>query len=41
MSNAPEIVKENADIVTKFSNNEEGVYYTIKELLSEGSDNNG
>lgn len=41
MSNLPEIVKENADIVTKYSNNEDGVYYTIKELLSEGSDNNG
>lgn len=41
MSNSPEIVKENADIVTKYSNNEDGVYYTIKELLSEGSDRNG
>ena len=34
MSNSPEIVKENADIVTKNSNNEDGVYYAIKELLS-------
>lgn len=41
MSNSPEIVKENADIVTKYSNNEDGVYYAIKELLSKGSDNNG
>lgn len=40
MSNSPKIVKENADIVTKYSNNEDGVYYTIKELLGEGSDNN-
>ena len=41
MSNSPEIVKENANIVTKHSNNEDGVYYMIKELLSEGSDKNG
>lgn len=41
MSNSPKIVKENADIVTKYSNNEDGVYYTIKELLGEGSENNG
>ena len=34
MSNSPEIVKENADIVTKYSNNEDGVYYVINELLS-------
>ena len=40
MSNSPEIVKENADIVTKNSNNEDGVYYAIKELLSKGSDGN-
>ena len=39
MSNSPEIVKENADIVTEYSNNEDGVYYAIKELLSEGIDN--
>lgn len=39
MSNSPEIVKENADIVTEYSNNEDGVYYAIKELLSEGRDN--
>ena len=41
MLNSPEIVKENADIVTKHTNNEDGVYHVIKELLSEGSDNNG
>lgn len=40
MSNSSEIVKENADIVTKNSNNEDGVYYAIKELLSKGSDGN-
>ena len=40
MSNSPEIVKENADIVTKNSNNEDGVYNAIKELLSKGSDGN-
>ena len=40
MLNSPEIVKENADIVTKNSNNEDGVYYAIKELLSKGSDGN-
>lgn len=40
MLNSPEIVKENAVIVTKYSNNEDGAYYAIKELLSEGSDNN-
>lgn len=40
MLNSPEIVKENADIVTKHTNNEDGVYYVIKELLSEGSNNN-
>lgn len=40
MLNSPEIVKENADIVTKYSNNEDGVYYAIKEILSEGSDGN-
>ena len=40
MSNSPEIVKENADIVTKNSNNEDGVYYAIKELLSKESDGN-
>lgn len=38
MSNSPEIVKENADIVTKRSNNEDGVYYVINELLSKGSE---
>ena len=38
MSNSPEIVKENADIVTKNSNNEDGVYYVINELLSKGSE---
>ena len=38
MSNSPEIVKENADIVTKYSNNEDGVYYMIKELLGEESE---
>lgn len=41
MSNSPQIVKENADIVTKYSNNEDGVYHIIKELLGEGSDKNG
>lgn len=40
MSNSPEIIKENADIVTKNSNNEDGVYYAIKELLSKGSEGN-
>ena len=40
MLNSPEIVKENADIVTKNSNNEDGVYYAIKELLSKGSEGN-
>lgn len=39
MLNSPEIVKEKADIVTKYSNNEDGVYYAIKELLSEESGN--
>lgn len=39
MLNSPEIVKENADIITEYSNNEDGVYYAIKELLSEGIDN--
>lgn len=34
MSNSPEIVKQNADIVTKYSNNEDGRYYVINELLS-------
>jgi len=38
MSNSPEIVKENADIVTKYSNNEDGVYYVINELLSKESE---
>ena len=38
MSNSPEIVKENADIVTKRSNNEDGVHYVINELLSKGSE---
>ena len=38
MLNSPEIVKENADIVTKHTNNEDGVYYVIKELLSKGSE---
>jgi len=38
MLNSPEIVKENADIVTKRSNNEDGVYYVINELLSKGSE---
>lgn len=41
MLNSPEIVKENADIITKYSNNEDGVFHAIKELLGEGSDNNG
>ena len=40
MVNSPEIVKDNADIITKHSNNEDGVYYAIKNLLSERSDNN-
>lgn len=40
MSNSCEILKEKADIVTKYSNNEDGVYYAIKELLSKGSDGN-
>lgn len=40
MLNSTKTVKENADIVTKYSNNEDGVYYTVKELLGEGSDNN-
>ncbi len=40
MLNSPEIVKQNADIVTKHSNNEDGVYYVINDLLSKGSDNN-
>lgn len=39
MLNSPEKVKENADIVTKYSNNEDGVYYVIKELLSKGREN--
>ena len=38
MLNSPEIVKENADIVTKRSNNEDGVYYVINELLCKGSE---
>ena len=38
MLNSPEIVKENADIVTKRSNNEDGIYYVINELLSKGSE---
>ena len=41
MSNSPQIVKENADIVTKYSNNEDGGYHIIKELLGEGSDKYG
>lgn len=41
MENSPEIVKENADILTKYSNNEDGVFHAIKELLSEESDKNG
>ena len=41
MANSPEIVKENADILTKYSNNEDGVFHAIKELLSEESDKNG
>ncbi len=40
MLNFPEIVKENADIVTKHSNNDDGVYYVINDLLSKGSDSN-
>ncbi len=34
MLNSPEIVKENANLVTKFSNNEDGVYYIINDLLN-------
>lgn len=34
MLNSPEIVKENADIVTKYSNNDDGVYYAINDLLN-------
>lgn len=40
MLNSSEMVKSFADIVTKYSNNEDGVYYVIKELLSKGSDGN-
>lgn len=40
MKNSPDIVKEKADIVTEYSNNEDGVYYIIKELLSKGCNNN-
>ncbi len=40
MLNSPQIVKENADIVTKFSNNEDGIYYVINDLLNkEGAEN--
>lgn len=35
MLNSPQAVKENADKVTKYSNNEDGVYNVIRELLSE------
>ena len=33
MLNSPENVKSNADMVTKYSNNENGVYFAIKDLL--------
>ncbi|MCI8575386.1 MAG: Cof-type HAD-IIB family hydrolase, partial [Bacilli bacterium] len=40
MLNSPQIVKENADIVTNFSNNEDGIYYVINDLLNkEGEEN--
>ena len=40
MKNSPDIVIERANFVTKHSNNEDGVYYMIEELLSKGCDNN-
>ena len=40
MKNSPDIVKEKADIVTEYSNNEDGVYYIIEKLLNKGCDNN-
>ena len=36
MQNAPDNVKINADLITKYSNNEDGVYHIINELMSKG-----
>lgn len=36
MLNSPDIVKMSADIITKYSNNEDGVYHIINELLNKG-----
>ena len=36
MQNAPDNVKINADLITKYSNNEDGVYHMINELMSKG-----
>lgn len=36
MQNAPDNVKINADLTTKYSNNEDGVYHMINELMSKG-----
>ena len=33
MANAPDTVKEEADLVTEFTNDEDGVGYVLKELL--------
>ncbi len=40
MLNSPKEVKDNADIVTKYTNNEDGVYYVLNELISKESDKN-
>lgn len=36
MQNAPDNVKINANLITKYSNNEDGVYHMINELMSKG-----
>ena len=33
MLNSPDKVKNSAKIITKYTNNEDGVYYVIKDIL--------
>ena len=36
MLNAPDIVKKHADIITKYSNNNDGIYDVLKNVLKNG-----
>ena len=36
MLNAPDIVKKHADIITKYSNNNDGIYEVLKNVLKNG-----